>query len=166
MVSGRNTAAADVAPQLTNWSFHGLSMDDDNADTRYWQTHNREAFRPPPETAPPPQEESKPYKHKARSPPDPRPLPYASYRPALAAESLQLGAAVLSLPEGRRGHPAGGATRDGVRISVGRREFFWASSGFREQYIYHISGPPVSDCDEARLATRVGLLNRRGAYEV
>ena len=40
-------AAKQMAPELINWTFAGLSMTDD-ADTRYWQTHNSEAYKAPP----------------------------------------------------------------------------------------------------------------------
>ena len=40
-------AAKQMAPELINWTFAGLSMTDD-ADTRYWQTHNSEAYKTPP----------------------------------------------------------------------------------------------------------------------
>ena len=39
-------AAKQMAPELINWTFAGLSMTDD-ADTRYWQTHNSEAYKVP-----------------------------------------------------------------------------------------------------------------------
>ena len=39
-------AAKQMAPELINWTFAGLSMTDD-ADTRYWQTHNSEAYKAP-----------------------------------------------------------------------------------------------------------------------
>jgi len=44
VMSKRKPAAAVMAPEVTHWSYMGLSMTDD-PDTRYWQTNNREAFK-------------------------------------------------------------------------------------------------------------------------